>query len=136
MTAKAHKMWRRGIAQVTIFGLIFQAAMSAFMLPMPLMQAAVAAASHGQEIVICTSLGFERISLGTAGDAGKGNQPAGAEGCPVCVALAPAAAADLPVIQTNLPQEFQPAPVPQSAADRCPAQLTVLTQHNRGPPLA
>ena len=136
MTAKAHNWWRRGIVQLTMFGLVIQAAMSAFMLPMPLMQSAVAAASNGQEIVICTSLGFERIPLGAAGDAGNGNQPAGAEGCPVCVALVPAAAADLPVIETNLPQEVLSAQAPQPAADQCPAQVTVLTQHNRGPPLA
>ncbi len=136
MTVKAQNWWRRGIVQLTMFGLVIQAAMSAFMLPMPLMQSAVAAASNGQEIVICTSLGFERMPLGMAGDAGKGNRPAGAEGCPVCVALAPAAAADLPVIQTNLPQEVLPAQAPQPAVDQCPAQVTVLTQHNRGPPLA
>jgi hypothetical protein len=136
MTVKAHKMWRRGLAQVTIFGLIFQAAMSAFMLPMPLMQAAVAAASDGQDIVICTSFGFERVPAAASHDAGKGHQPAGTESCPVCTALAPAAFADVPVVQTDLPLEFQPAPVSQPAADQCPAQVTVLTQHNRGPPLA
>ncbi len=136
MTVKAHKMWRRGLAQVTIFGLIFQAAVSAFMLPMPVMQAAVAAASHGQEMVICTSLGFERVSITATGETGKGGQPSGSEGCPVCVALAPAAAADLPVIAAVPQLDVQPAPAIRPAADRLPERLAILTQRNRGPPQA
>jgi hypothetical protein len=135
MTAKAHKMRRRGLVQLTIFGLIFQAAMSAFMLPMPLIQAAVAAESGGLEMVICTSYGFERVPV-PSGGSGQTGHPAGTESCPVCMALAPAASADLPVIAKLPPHDVQPAPGLMPAADLRPESPTVLTHRNRGPPLA
>jgi hypothetical protein len=132
MTVKAHSGWRRMIAGAAVLGLVFQAALSAFMMPMSPARAAMAA-SRGAGFPVCTPLGFKWLPPRTDGG-GQDEQPAGREDCAICAALAASAFASLPVVHPVPALELQTPRTVPSRAGHCQPGATVLTHHNRGPP--
>jgi hypothetical protein len=128
MTVRVHSGWRRAVARGAMLGLVFQAFVSAFMLPMP--AAGTAAARNNS---ICAPAAFKQAADDAGGAPPGSGQPAG-KTCAVCTVLAAVASfALLPALQP-LPLE---SPVPfigQPATGRLLFHAAVFTQHNRGPP--
>ncbi len=131
MTVRAHSGWRRMIAAAAVLGLVFQAALSAFMMPMPPARAAMAA-SRAAGFPVCTPLGFKWLPPRTGG--GQDEQPAGREDCAICAVLAASAFASLPVVHPVPAPELQTPRIVPSRAGQCQPGATVLPHHNRGPP--
>jgi hypothetical protein len=132
MTVRAWSGWRRAVARGAMLGLVFQALLGAFMLPMPYAVTSVAAASTAWTSAICVPKGVKQAGDG-AGQTGPGSgQPAGA--CAVCAVLAVSSFALVPVLQP-LPHEPPALITAQPGADRRPPRAAVLAWHNRGPPL-
>ncbi len=131
MTVRAQSGWRRAVARVAILGLVFQALLGAFMLPMS-SAATSTAASIAWNNAICVSMGIKQAADGASETVPGSDQPAG-EACNVCAVLALSGLALVPAFQP-LPLDLPAPSAAQPGADQRPPCATILARHSRGPP--
>jgi hypothetical protein len=131
MSGRVNSGWRRAIARLVIYSLTLQAVIAAFMLPMPL---AAQSASPGS-FVLCSPSGVKQIAFDQDGNPVNDQSPDAPGQCPVCLALAGASAAVLPVVDAA---PSAPMPCPeflQSGDDLRLPGAALRSLNNRGPPL-
>jgi hypothetical protein len=135
MGSKVRRDWRHLISQVVMIGLVFQAVMAAYMLPMPAMalEGALESALESGQIVICTPTGLKQITLDDNGNLVETDLP-GKHNCPVCDALAGMTLA-FQITQPELPTGFVSPENDQPVNDHCPPSIACRAHNNRDPPI-
>jgi hypothetical protein len=114
-----------------MLGLVFQALLGAFMLPMS-SAATSSAASTAWNNAICVTMGIKQAADGGSQTEPGSGGPAG-EACNVCAVLALSGLALVPVFQP-LPLDLPAPSAAQPGADQRPPRAAILARHSRGPP--
>jgi hypothetical protein len=126
MRLSTYNIWQRFAARIAISGMLLQAALSAFMLPMPRAAYEVQA---GIAAPVCVPGGMIRAD----GPADKTAPDGVPDACPVCAMLAAAGLALAPSFQA-LPQSPPLASTGLAPVDEARPGTVVLARHSRGPP--
>lgn len=137
MSSKVYRQWRHLISQVLMIGLVFQAVMVAYMLPMPVMAAmgvtsGWVSASDSRQMIICTPSGLKQITVDDNGNFVEVDVT-GNNHCSVCDTLAGTTFA-LNEMQPALPARFVSPENCHPVNDHRLPSITCRVHNNRDPP--